>query len=268
VKEYTIFHPLVYSFFSRSLYREVAYSWNGLGLLYLLLLLSLAWIPASITLHRTVGAFVDNLAPLILEQVPDITIANGEVSIQEPQPYLIQVPGSDSPLAVIDTTGRTTPQDFPGAPLLLTKQQIILREGAGTTRTYDLSGIRNFRLNRAMVEKCGAWLRSWGALVLYPFLVLGSYIYRIVQVLLYGALGILFARVEKADLEYADLVRLAAVAITPAVLLDTLRGYLKIPASYLGWFVFFAIAMACLFLAVRACAPPPQESRPAPGAAN
>jgi hypothetical protein len=178
---------------------------------------------------------------------------------------LIRAPGSAVPLAVIDTTGQTSPESFPAALLFLTKHQLVLREGSGVTRTYDLSSIRTFRLNRAVVERCGAWLRKWTALALYPFLLAGSFVYRFAQVLLYGALGILFARREKADLEYSDLVRLAAVAITPAVLLDTLRGYCGIRATYAGWFLFFAIAMAYLFLAVRACAAPPKGRIPSPG---
>jgi uncharacterized membrane protein len=94
------------------------------------------------------------------------------------------------------------------------------------------------------------------AIALYPFLVLGSFAYRIVQVLIYGAIGMIFARVERADLEYADLVRLASVSITPAVLLDTLRGALAVPTSFLWWLVCFAVAMATLFLAVRFSASP------------
>ena len=36
MKRYSIFHPLILSFFSKSLYRDVGKHWRGTGLLYLL----------------------------------------------------------------------------------------------------------------------------------------------------------------------------------------------------------------------------------------
>jgi len=264
MKEYTLFHPLLFSFFSRSLYRDVARNWSGVGFLYLLLLLSLAWIPATLTIHRTVGVFTDRIGPMVLEQVPAITITDGEVSIQEPQPYVIQAPGTGTPLAIIDTTGQISSLESQEAFILLTKHQIAIRQSAGETRVYDLSGVKSFTLDRARLEKWGRVLQTWMAFALYPFLLLGSFAYRIVQVLLYGAIGMIFARVEKADLEYADLVRLASISVTPPVILDTIRGSLGRPTGYLWWFVCFAIAMGYLFVAVRISAPR-QEGEIPPG---
>ena len=262
MKEYSIFHPLLFSFFSRSLYRDVAWNWKGLGFLYLLLLLSLAWIPATLTLHRSVGAIVDAFGPMILEQVPAITITDGEVSSPVPQPHVIQFPGTGKPLIIIDTTGQITSLDGQEASVLITKHQVAVRQNERETRIHDLSAVKSFTLDRQKLEAWGRVLRSWMAIALYPFLVLGSFAYRIVQVLIYGAIGMIFARVERADLEYADLVRLASVSITPAVLLDTLRGILAVPTSFLWWFLCFAVAMATLFLAVRSSAAPPAEQAP------
>ena len=47
MKRYSIFHPLVLSFFSKSLYRDVGKNWRGTGLLYLLLIIALLWIPST-----------------------------------------------------------------------------------------------------------------------------------------------------------------------------------------------------------------------------
>jgi hypothetical protein len=255
VNRTSILHPLLGSFFSRSLYRDVGLNGKGLGFLYLLILVTLSWIPAAVTLHRTVGVLVDSLGPLVLEQIPSLSISDGEVSLREPQPYRIKAPGSETPLAVIDTTGGTSLQDFPGAYLFVGRRQIVVRRSQWETRTYELDGIRSFTLDRSRLEKWGAWVKRWGTMMLFPFLLLGSYAYRILQALVYGAVAILFARVEKADLNYSDLVRLASVAVTPPILLDTLRGWMGWPTSYLWWFACFGIAMGYLFVAVRSCAP-------------
>jgi hypothetical protein len=262
MKEYSIFHPLLFSFFSRSLYRDVARNWKGLGFLYLLLLLALAWIPATLTLHRSVGAVVNAFGPMVLEQVPPITITDGEVSTPVPQPHVIQFPGTGKPLIIIDTTGQITSLDSQEASVLVTKRQVAVRQNERETRIYDLSAVKSFTLDRQKLEAWGRVLRKWMAIALYPFLLVGSFVYRIAQVLIYGAIGRIFARIEKADLEYSDLVRLASVSITPAVLLDTLRGVLAVPTSFLWWFVCFAVAVATLFLAVRFSASPPPGQAP------
>ncbi|HEV8375196.1 MAG TPA: DUF1189 family protein, partial [Candidatus Polarisedimenticolia bacterium] len=100
MKQYGIFHPLALSFFSRSLYRDVAENWRGTGFLYLLLLLALCWIPPIVKFHRMTSGVLLTLGPAVLEQVPTVRIRGGEASIQEPQPYSVTVPGSDTPLLV------------------------------------------------------------------------------------------------------------------------------------------------------------------------
>lgn len=54
MKNYSVFHPLYLSFFSKSLYQDVAKNWKGTGLAYLLLLLALAWVPGW---SRSITAF-------------------------------------------------------------------------------------------------------------------------------------------------------------------------------------------------------------------
>src|SRR2546426_3324312 len=55
MRRYGILHPLLLSFFSRSLYRDVGRTWKGIGFLYLLLLLALSWVLVTIHLHRMVS---------------------------------------------------------------------------------------------------------------------------------------------------------------------------------------------------------------------
>ena len=250
MKRYSIFHPLVMSFYSPSLYRDVADHWTGVGFLYLLLLLSLAWIHPIVRLHDTATGLFETLGPAVLQQVPTISIRQGEVSIAEPQPYTIAVPGSLSPLAVIDTTGQTTPETTQ-AFLLLTKHQAIVRKNPHETRTYDLSGIKDLTVDRTTVKRILDSCQRWLAILAYPAALLGSYVYRILQVLIYASIGLLFAHLLKAPLEYPELLRLSSVAVTPAIVADTLRGAAGIGSSLLWWFFCFLLSMGYLLFAVR-----------------
>ena len=109
MKKYSIIHVPVLSFFSKALYRDVAVHWKtGLCFAYLLLLLAICLIPTAIETNAIFSGLIENQAPAIVKQVPEITITDGKASIAEPQPYYIKAPDSDDNLAVIDTTGSIT----------------------------------------------------------------------------------------------------------------------------------------------------------------
>ena len=78
MKRYSIFHPLVLSFFSKSLYQDVGRNWRGTGLLYLLLVLALVWIPTIIKGQLAMSRWVDGDSKEITKQVPAITITKGQ----------------------------------------------------------------------------------------------------------------------------------------------------------------------------------------------
>ncbi len=104
MKHYSIVHPLYMSFFSRSLYQDVAGNWKGLCFTYLLMVLTLNLIPDMVRLHARVTDFLVEEAPKVVRQIPTITISEGTASINEPVPYTINAPWSKLPFAVIDTS--------------------------------------------------------------------------------------------------------------------------------------------------------------------
>ncbi|MHC4159706.1 MAG: DUF1189 family protein [Planctomycetota bacterium] len=213
MKKFSIIHIPVLSFFSKDLYRDVGLHWKGLNFAYLLLLLAICWVPAIIKIHIAFSNFIDNEAPLVVEQVPEITITDGEVSIKEPQPYYITDPENDDILAVIDTTDTINSLEDTDALCLVTKTSVIYRKNELQTQTVDLSQVENFVLDS---DRITGWLqiaKKLLAVTIYPFALLGSYFYRIVQALIYAAIGLLFASLCKARLSYAALLRLAIVAV-------------------------------------------------------
>jgi hypothetical protein len=151
----------------------------------------------------------------------------------------------------IDTSGQITSIDQTTAIALLTKKNFIMRQQhRGETRTFDLSAIQSLTLDRDMVMSWVQAFKKWFALFAYPFAVAGSFAFRAIQVLLYALIGMLFAGILKTTLDYAALVRLSVIAITPVVLLHTLRRLLDVHVP-LTWLISFAIAMGYLFIAVK-----------------
>lgn len=252
-KRYSAGHALYMSFYSGDLYHDVAWNWHGSGLGYLLLLVALCWAPLLLKMHIGILDFASNEAPKIIGQIPPITIDKGKVSTTVDTPYFIKDPDSGKELAVIDLTGKITSLEGREAKLLLTSNKLITRQSSAEVREYDLSQVQHFEITR---EKALDWLLTFKdlfVLILAPFAILAGYIYRTLQILLYAAIGMGFASASNVKLEYGDLMRLAAVAVTPAMIINAVYDVTG-KAIPFWWLICFAIAMGYLFFAVKSAA--------------
>jgi hypothetical protein len=265
MKRYSIFHALVLSFFSKSLYRDVGKHWRGTGLLYLLVVLVLVWIPTIIKGQLVFSTWVDGDAKAITKQIPAITISKGQVSTDVTTPYFIKDPKTGTDLAIIDTTGEYETLDYTQAKFLLTKTKLIASKNAGRTETYDLSSVESFHVDHSRVENWLVTAKRWFIPVGYTLALIFSFIFRAIQILIYALVGLLFARILQANLDFKTLMRLAAVAITPVLVLNLLLEFL--PLHIPGWILLgIIIELAYLFFAVKVNAQPedvPQYQPPA-----
>jgi hypothetical protein len=255
MKRYSIFHPLVLSFFSKSLYRDVGKHWRGTGLLYLLVVLALVWIPTMIKGQLEMSKWVEGDSKEITKQIPAITISKGQVSTDVPMPYFIKDPKSGATIAIIDTTGQYQTLENTDAKFLLTKSKLIMSKSTMETQTYDLSNVQSFYLDRARVEGWLVTVSRWFGPVLYPLALIFSFIFRAIQILIYALIGLLFAQMLHAKLDYKTLMRLAAISITPVLMLDLLFEF--VPVRIPGWWLLgIVIALGYLFFAVKVNAEP------------
>jgi hypothetical protein len=135
---------------------------------------------------------------------------------------------------------------------LMPKTKFMMRqEQMNEIRVFDLAAFEGLTLDSGRVNGWVQAFKSGFAIIAYPFAVAGSYLYRIVQALIYALIALIFARVLKVSLEYGALLQLALVAITPVLLLNTLRTVLGVPVPFAG-LISFLVALGYLFLAVKA----------------
>jgi hypothetical protein len=250
MKHYSYIYSLYYSFYSKSFYRNVAGIWKGLCFGYLLFILCLLWIPEISRIHSEVTEYISSEAPKYVKQVPVITIAKGKVSIKEPVPYFINVPEKNTPFAIIDPSGRTTSLDKTSAFVLLTDSQLIIKNSSSKSSTLDLKGI-DLVIDQKVIN---SWVETFDTLfpiILFPFVLLSSFIFHVIQVLLSAGIGTLFAKQFHANINYKALVRLSAVSFTPAIVLQTMHALLDIPFPYRTP-ISFLISLGYLYYAVGA----------------
>jgi hypothetical protein len=246
---------LVLSFFSKSLYRDVGQYWRGTGLAYLLLVLALLWIPTVVKMQTGLAHFVDQDTKKFTAQVPAITISHGKVSTDVTTPYFIKNPDDGTDFMIIDTTGEYRNLDNTSATALLTKSQVMMRKGKAETRVYELASVESFFVDRARVEN---WLltgKHWFIPIGYPLFVVFSFVFRAIQVLIYALIGLLFARMWQVNLDYKALMRLAAICITPVMVLNLILEFVPLHIPLWSW-LGIGIALGYLLFAVKANSKP------------
>ena len=250
MKRYSVFHLPIMSFYSLDVYRDVYLHWRGTGFACLLFLLAVCWAPFAIDFHFRLADLIRDEAPKFVSQIPKITIVDGVASTEEAKPYFVREPESGEVLVVIDTTGSITSLADAKAKGLVTKTEAIFQKSTIETRTFSFHEIKAFDIDK---ERVTGWLNVIGKLaapVIYPLVVAGSFVFRVIQVLIYAAIGMLFASWCKTRMSYLSLLRLAVVAVTPCIIIKTMFGMFPISMPFAGLW-FFLIAMGYLFLAIR-----------------
>lgn len=252
MKKYHIFESLFLSFYSKSLYRDVAAAWQGLGMLYLLLVLAICWLPFSYDFQRFLNQISSQLLPKIIEQMPTIFINQGKLSIDRPVPYSVQLPGNGATLVVFDTSGRFTSLEKLSAIMLITQDKIIVRStDSGSIQTYPMAKLKDGKVTRSQFREYANKIVFLSSILMYPLSVLVSFLYRFLQVLVLGLVGLLIAYLCRVKITYKMSVRLAVVAFTPMLFIVTLIEYFSWPVPFL-WLVSLLLIFGYLVFAIRA----------------
>lgn len=248
---FSIVHPLYMSFYSRPLYRDVAVNWRGTVFVYLFLVLALCWIPVAGVVKSMVSSYIAYEAPKIVSQIPEIRISGGKATVDAEMPYTIKDAESGKPLAILDTTGKTTSLDGSEAFALLTADSIILKRSDAETRTYKLTDASDIVINQTEVKH---WLDEfdyWFVFFMYPSMLFLSYIYRLLQALFFAFVGKMYNRSLGAGLDYQALLRISVIALTPCIILNTL--FLVSKSVFPAWgLVCFFISLAYLYFGIMA----------------
>jgi hypothetical protein len=221
--------------------------WKGTNLGFLFLLLAICLIPTSRHIGKEVRAGIDQLSDSFLMQIPDISIIEGRVSIDAPQPYSI-IEGNRT-ILLIDTTGKINSIEEAGAAALLTASQLIIRQNSEQSQSFDLSSIEQLEINQQTVA---AWLVSLKKMIApfyYGIGLLFSYIFFVLLALLCGAVALVFASIQQKQLNYAAGIRLAVTAFTPTLIISTALKSLPRPIPPT---LYILLALTYLYMAVGA----------------
>lgn len=248
-KRFASIYAWVLSFFSPALYRDVGTNWRGIGLFYLFLLLAICWIPLTYKNYNEIIKFANDLAPMA-DQVPSMKIEQGHFSIEEQMPYHVKFDGVDKAFVTIDTTGATDATKIEPGSVLITETKIISKDLENEVQTINIPKQLSVKFSPEMIKSWKPNLPYWAIGITYVMLLLGSWLYRILLTFFYAAIGgIFFFDLVRHHLNYKALLRITAVAMTPAIILSTVQVYVGYEFPY-QWLAYFGISMFYLLVGI------------------
>ena len=257
------FSALANSLHSPVFYQRVFREGPGIGIKYLLQLLTACWLIVSIVLTYMVLQASNNpdenalmmptqILRKIAPQFPLVTITNGKASVTGDQPLTLFDPDSGLPLMIIDTTGKINSLEKSKALILMTRGTIKMHYD-GEDITYEFPEQVNATINSGQLEEWASFLEKtmpYAPFIILPFNILGSLIGLALRWLLMGGIAFVALNANSAQATFADALRLAAYAQTGSILLKMIMigtGFQPFGSPEL---VILATALLYLFFAV------------------
>lgn len=256
-KKYNILHLPVLSFFSKRLYRDVGRNWKGSNFSYLFLLLAICWIPPTFKLRQEMVQSLDSNQVKLINQLPDIHIQNGQVSIDQNQPYHITRNGET--VAIIDTTGSMNYIADENVMALLTENELIIRRGKNQFNTLDLSQVSEFHLNKNIANQWLQMAKNSLAPLSYGLFLLLSYTFAVLLMLLVAVVGLMISSAMHTSLKFSGILRIAAAAATPSIILITISAALGQSISGL---IYIAVTLLYLLIGIISCSKQEEQKIP------
>ena len=209
----------------------------------------------------------------IIQQIPTrVIMKNGILSINCPSPYTIK-DASGQTVITFDTRNNTKSLSEGGKSfVVLTKDTVFLRGplafdsdidnilkfhyASDFAKNIPLANVGNgtieMRINK--LPDANHWFAGFKReviLLIYAIFVPFSFFICVLQSLIYGLIGIGIAKLSKIQMSYGTLVRLATVALTPGLLIDSILKLCRLNIEIWS-FLAFVIAIGYLRFAIQA----------------
>jgi hypothetical protein len=213
MKQYAAWQAPFYSFWSKSFYSDVAKNWHGLAYGYLFAVICFTWIFIAVKKQIDFAYIADHDFYPLAEQMPKTTIDKGIISIDKPCPYTM-TNGQGRAIITFDTREKPIElKDVPGN-FLVAKDGIYFKNtdvAYSERKTSKDEKLDLSTIDHQIIDSTAA----------KQFISL-AFIFCALQTLLYALIGRIVSKLSKVCLSYGTLIRIAAVALTPALLIDSI----------------------------------------------
>jgi len=256
-----IFLSLHSPLFYQRVFRDVD---SGIGLSYLLKLLTLCWLLVSVMLAYWVMEARQNPddAPLLLPtqilrkispQFPVVVIEKGKMRVEGvAQPLTLYDPDTGLPLMIIDTSEKPVALGKNETQILITHSSIKMRY-EGEDIIYEMPKEVSMVVDSGKLEEWANFMEKlmpYAPFIMLPFNVIGNLLGLSMRWLLMGAIAFVALKPNFEGTKFADCLRIAAYALTASTLLKMVMvgsGFQPFGAPEM---VLLGVSLLYLFFAV------------------
>ena len=246
-----MFDALWRSFFSKKLYDDVIAYWEGIGFGYLFFLSLVVSGIFTFFYHVELGKAVDEYLPGIVKQFEEVTIEDGVASTKGNKSFVVELKDLDRPLLAVDPTGKVVFDEGKQPMVLVGKEQMLFRPERGVQEVHSLEDVDYLRVGKKDVQELGENIRSYAFVVILPVLLLYSYVKLIIIALMYSFVASFIQKVLRVYIGYVECLRLACVAITPAMIISTISAILYPDYSLLNLIIYVGLPVFYIHLGLR-----------------
>lgn len=282
-QQYSVWQTPIAAFYNKSFYVNAANNWPGSGALYMFVMCLIATVvavaPVAVFCYNAV---TDKSLPQFLQQLPRVTLQDGQVSIDKPSPYQIK----DQQGTVVaefrcDQSGEPKlSSSGPNPPIIVTRDKIFIAEGTSGHSEGQTHSFSDFKANVSFdgndLYRLIQQIMIWVPVALFLFWSIGNYLGHLFQMLVFGGFAQLLCSGKSHAISFGAGMRLASIAMTPSIVISIALGLIEILApaskSFVGAalmgmrLVGIILAVMYLVIAVKALEGTTPDAPPAPPA--
>lgn len=258
-------------FYSLHPYRHAAHNWKGFAVLYLFVLSLICAISCHLKWHLLFTE-IGHGARELSHSVPGVSIRNGRFLVKSESPFVFARDSRKRPLLIVDTKNHSNAPLGRGAPLVVGAQDIRFY-GFSDKDTNSVPKI-NIPLNDLLanlnmdldpteianfIEKVCFWL----SVVFFSGILVMVFATSVIQSFFWGFVGHCCNRQWiKGKHKYQALVRVAALALTPSLVIRGLTGFFGIDLPFVLDVLVIVIYFGYLIFAYTALYKKPADLPP------
>ncbi|MFK2824375.1 DUF1189 domain-containing protein [Bacillus sp. B190/17] len=246
-----IFQQLWKSLYSPKTISLFRFQGIGQTMTYIFLLMFISSLPFMIQFSLLATGGLSAFKETMIQSIPSFTIENGRLVSPDNETKRFNKGSLD---IIFDPSGKVSAQELTesGQVIGLLKEELVLSSGGQLqTFSYDFPGLEAITKKKA-ISYADA-LQSY-LMIILPVLFILYYLFTaclgFIKVSIFAAIGMLFKRLTNRKLFYRQSWRLAAYAITPAIVLFSIMRLtgIVLPMDFLMDWLLTAVM---LFLAIR-----------------
>lgn len=242
------------SFFSKNIYRSVVSEWKGLAYLYLFTLIVSILVVVGVTLHFKLQAVATTFAAPMVNELPIMNLSQGKLKIDKPSPYQIKDKTTGAPIVTFDTDDNIA--EVPGETGILVTSSKLIIKSQSREEVRDLSQLPDMELTPDMINSGIKTFFTYFVPVSCGFLLLFFSFLCAIQSLVYGAIGLGFAKITHTKISYGESVRIAVMAMTPIIMIHGALTLASVSMNGLIWnIVAMLVTIGYLYFGVWANSP-------------